>query len=86
MRIPSPSLPIYTVNSYLSQFFLHRCEDILRGSEGGLPFPHDAGPSCPIYRFVVYYFLPKPPGAIMVPSGIWAKVLLRPSCKASAIA
>ena len=38
------------------------------------------------HLYVTYYFFPEPPGAIMVPSGTWAKVLLRSSCKAPAIA
>ena len=38
------------------------------------------------HLYVTYYFFPEPPGAIMVPSGTWAKVLLHSSCKASAIA
>ena len=38
------------------------------------------------HLYVTYYFFPEPPGAIMVPSGTWAKVLFHPSCKASAIA
>ena len=39
MRVPSPSFSIYTVNSCLSQFFLHRCEDILMEVWKGSPSP-----------------------------------------------
>lgn len=39
-----------------------------------------------LHLYVTYYFFPEPPGAIMVPSGTWAKALLRSSCKAPAIA
>ena len=37
-RTPSPSFSFYTVNSYQSQFFLHRCEDILMEVWRGSPF------------------------------------------------
>ena len=38
------------------------------------------------HLYVTYYFFPEPPGAIMVPSGTWAKALLHSPCKAPAIA
>ena len=83
-RIPSPSLPIYTINSYLSHFFLYRCKEFLIGVCEGSPSPIMLAILFHLYD--TYYFFPEPPGAIMVLSGTWAKVLLHPSCKASAIA
>ena len=37
------------------------------------PYSHNAGSSCS-HLYITYCFLPEPPGAIMVPSGTWAKV------------